>query len=107
MILAAQTDFIASINIEMCVLMETLYTGCTCTITEMECCPRCPDEGCMECRDVKRELEMKKGICVGFGRCPFFAGEKSDSGDKREDTSVVDWEEKKWLGYRLSCTGIW
>jgi len=51
----------------------------------------------MECRDFKRELEMKKGVCVGLGPCPFFTGEDSDSEERSDDDSVMDWEEKKWL----------
>jgi len=83
----------------MCILTETIYTGCACTIPEIECCPRCPDKGYRECKDFKKELEMQKGVCVGLGACPFSVGENSDDGGKGEEISVTAWDEKKWLGW--------
>lgn len=56
----------------MCILTETIYAACTCIIPETEWCPRCPDGGCEKCRDFKRGIELKEGVCVGLGPCPFF-----------------------------------
>ena len=56
----------------MCIGTETVYADCSCMIPDFECCPRCPEGSCTMCKDFQMEIEMKDGVCVGLGPCPFF-----------------------------------
>ena len=81
----------------MCVRTETIYKDCACTIPETEWCPRCPDEGCEKCKDFKTEVEMKNGVCLGLGPCPFYRCKACDSDDEGSEIEGLD--EKPWLAW--------
>jgi hypothetical protein len=89
---------------KMCLQTDTIYDGCTCRIPEIECCPRCPGEGCEKCQDFKKVLVVEDGVCVGLGHCPFVrcadcnSEEESEAeGEERFEMKYLD--EKKWLGW--------
>jgi hypothetical protein len=79
----------------MCIRSVTIYTGCTCAIPETECCPRCPKEEYEKCRDFRRKMEVKKGVGVGVGPCPFFRCRQCRS--EEEEGSGMESLEKRIL----------
>lgn len=85
----------------MCIQTDSVYDDCACKIPEMECCPRCPEEGCENCKDFKKMLVMADGVCVGLGPCPFVrcAGCNSEDESEEEESEIEYTDEKKWLGW--------